>query len=640
VAPLTPQEKVLVSKEFLDTDHGEIECKTCHNGNPEGRTKTEAHQGLEAQPSINNAASACGECHPEIAESVADSLHVTLASFTEQLKARADIEKWEHIDRVRQNHCSACHTNCGGCHVSRPAYAKKGFVDGHIFHARPHSLNQCMACHGSRVGNEFAGLKGQGDIHAQKYYMGCADCHMGDEMHAAAPAGIKSRYDLKEAVQCTDCHKDLEYGSVLDHAVHLGKVQCQVCHSQSYTNCYSCHVGKDDKGIPYFQNKKDVEAFKIGLNPDPSARGAAYKYMLVRHVPADPRAYDYYVKEGMTNFDKVATWKRASPHNIRRRTWQSAECNNCHGNRSLFLDRSDLLAYEIKANERVVVTDRQVPGRIAKTRSLSINSGNVRRDMVVEIDWLHANINSKNIRLIDVRPKAAYEAGHIKGAVNIDPITQLRWPWDSAKPQELIHPEDLAKVFGNQGIAQGNHIIVYDSEGWRAGFLASVLIYTGAEKVSFLAGGLNGWTEAGHSLTKATPKVHPASFETKPQWRFIADNAFVYNNLDNPLTVVVDVRTLDQSIGVTKHPKALRAGRIPGSAKLPLGSLYMDHARPRSPESLLWLLKTRGITPDKTVIVTCNTGAGAGAAFFMFKYLGYPDVRLHDAAWVSWSSIY
>jgi thiosulfate/3-mercaptopyruvate sulfurtransferase len=272
--------------------------------------------------------------------------------------------------------------------------------------------------------------------------------------------------------------------------------------------------------------------------------------------------------------------------------------------------------------------------------SLNIDSSKVREGMVVEIDWLHSNINSKNIRLIDARPKAAYEAGHIKEAANIDPITQLRWPWDSAKPQELIHPEDLARVFGNLGIAQDNHIIVYDRDGSRAGFLASVLIYTGAEKVSFLVGGLTGWTEAGHSLTKATPKVHPTSFKINPQWSFIVDNAFVQKNLDNPLAIVVDVRTLDQSIGVTKHPKAFRAGRIPGSVKLPLGSLYMDHARLRSPESLLWLLKTRRITPDKTVIVTCNTGAGAGGAFFMFKYLGYSDVRLHDAACVGWSSSY
>ena len=30
MAPLEPWEKVLVSKEFFDTDHGEIDCQDCH----------------------------------------------------------------------------------------------------------------------------------------------------------------------------------------------------------------------------------------------------------------------------------------------------------------------------------------------------------------------------------------------------------------------------------------------------------------------------------------------------------------------------------------------------------------------------------------------------------------------------------
>ena len=82
------------------------------------------------------------------------------------------------------------------------------------------------------------------------------------------------------------------------------------------------------------------------------------------------------------------------------------------------------------------------------------------------------------------------------------------------------------------------------------------------------------------------------------------------------------------------NPRALRAGTIPGSVKFPVYGLYMDHARIKPPEQLLYALKNRGITPEKTVILTCNTGAWAGAGFFMLRYLGFPDVRMHDASWV------
>jgi thiosulfate/3-mercaptopyruvate sulfurtransferase len=49
------------------------------------------------------------------------------------------------------------------------------------------------------------------------------------------------------------------------------------------------------------------------------------------------------------------------------------------------------------------------------------------------------------------------------------------------------------------------------------------------------------------------------------------------------------------------------------------------------------MLRTRGITPDRTVITTCDTGLAATDAFFILRYLGFPDVRVHDEAWVGWS---
>jgi thiosulfate/3-mercaptopyruvate sulfurtransferase len=70
---------------------------------------------------------------------------------------------------------------------------------------------------------------------------------------------------------------------------------------------------------------------------------------------------------------------------------------------------------------------------------------------------------------------------------------------------------------------------------------------------------------------------------------------------------------------------------------LPFSALYMDRGELKSPQELLFLLREQGVTPDKTVILTCDTGALSGAAFFMLRSLGFPDVRVHDASWVGWS---
>jgi 3-mercaptopyruvate sulfurtransferase SseA len=630
VVPLEPFEKVLVSKEFLDTDHGEIACVDCHGGNAAANDKKAAHAGLDPYPAANNPEATCGECHDEIVATSKDSLHTTLSTFVTVLKNRSDMNKWEEIDKARQGHCAACHTSsCGGCHVSRPKSAKKGFINGHIFQKRSDPFNQCTACHGSRVGNEYYGMRGQGDVHVSKYDMDCVACHEAEEMHAAAPDGLPGRYHLKEIVACIDCHQDLEHGSVRDHALHIGKVQCQVCHSQTYVNCYSCHVGKDEQGIGYFQNEREVEGMKIGLNYDKDAPEASYNYMLVRHEPSDLEVFDFYVKDAFTNFDKVPTWKRTSPHNIQRKTWQTANCNNCHGNRDLFLSENDLLDYENKANAIVVVPDNKIPTARKKTTPIKLPDVTVRESMVVTSEWLHDNLGK--VVLVDARDKTAFRNGHIEGATLYDPLR-----FGLRNNNNLNPAAQISNNFGRAGMSADDHIVVYDKDGRIAGFMAMVLEYVGAKNVSILKGGIEGWEHHGYHLTKEAAKPTSKNFNGKARSELIVNNDYVRNNLDNLDVVIVDVRDIAQAKGLAKHAQAARPGRIPGSVNLPLSALYMDNGALKSPEELLWMLKKNGVTPDKTVVTTCNTGLQAGGAYFIFRYLGFPDVRVHDESWVSY----
>lgn len=636
MVPLEPQEKVLLSPDFLDSEHGEIGCEACHGGDPSANDKGGAHSGLVPNPSISDPVQACGECHEEITATAPNSLHTTLSPFTTILKSRSDTDTWETVEKARERHCGYCHTSCGGCHVNRPQNVGSGFVNGHVFNRRPDLLNQCTACHGSRVGNEFLGKRGQGDVHAFKGDMGCVACHRAEEMHAAAPEGIKDRYHLKEQVRCTDCHKDLAYGSIRDHNIHIGKVQCQVCHSQTYTNCYSCHTGTDENGLPYYVNHKDEEGMKIGLNSERNAPGADYDYMLVRHVPVDPELFGHYAVGALANFDAVPTWKRTSPHNILRKTWQTANCNHCHGNRALYLSETDLLDYEKAANRRVLVPDSMVPRKIEKTRALDIDLSRVKTQRVVDAQWLRDNLEKNGVVLIDARSKETYEKGHISGAIGLDPVTELRWPWDSDTPQQLLVPAQMAAILGEKGVSDSDHIVVYDDDAWQAAFMLSILDYLGAQKISFLEGGMRTWRLADYPIATSAPEVKTKLFNFSAQSGFLVDNNYLLENLDAPGVVIVDIRTLDQSKKLAKHPRALRAGRVPGSVKFPVYGLYMDHAALKPPEQLLYALKNRGITPEKTVILTCNTGAWAGAGFFVLRYLGFPDVRMHDASWVGW----
>jgi thiosulfate/3-mercaptopyruvate sulfurtransferase len=96
-------------------------------------------------------------------------------------------------------------------------------------------------------------------------------------------------------------------------------------------------------------------------------------------------------------------------------------------------------------------------------------------------------------------------------------------------------------------------------------------------------------------------------------------------------------RAIARTRKVVVDTSNVRTGAIPGSVSLPLGALLMDNGALKSPAELLWVLRTRGITPDRSIVTTCDTGITASDAWFLFRWLGFQDVRVHEEAWVVWS---
>jgi thiosulfate/3-mercaptopyruvate sulfurtransferase len=494
-------------------------------------------------------------------------------------------------------------------------------------------VNQCTACHGSRVGDECFGDRGSGDVHIADGGMDCVDCHGAEEMHASGE-GLKSRYELAEMPKCVNCHEDLKGGDIKQHNLHVGKVQCNVCHSQEYVNCYSCHIGKDDQGLAYFQNRREVETMKIGKAYPGSAAGDA-TYVLVRHVPSDPEAFDYYRKGAFPEFDSLPTWKRASPHNIRRSTWQNSNCNNCHGRRDLFLAESDLLDYEKAANASVVVADEEVP----KTRTGidPVPKADVVAELLVSPEHLHELLVRKEAVLIDARPEADYKKDHIEGAISFDAARHLRYGPKHERAMLLKSVSELARYAGEMGLDGSENVVIYDAGGLRGTLLFLALERIGHKKVAILDGGLEGWEEEGYLTVHGDPpKVAAKTFSPQADDSVIVSNEALSGVLSSSDTVVLDVRSIAQHVGVRKHALASAGGAIKGSTNLPVRALWSVEGFMKDPEVIAWVLAGQGITPDKTVITTCNTSQLASGAYFALRYLGYGKVKVHDGSWVSW----
>ncbi len=358
--PLEAWEKVFISdEEFASSPHNEPNCIACHAGVGGVDNKEEAHAGLIRDPSASPE-KVCGTCHPDVVKTASTSLHFGLQGYETVMEARGADFSNPQMAEAYNNHCTSCHTTCGECHVSRPTYTGGGLIAGHTFKKVASITDTCLACHGGRVGPEYQGKNEgvKGDVHWMKGGMPCVACHTVADFHGDGTE-YAHRYDGKPMPACLDCHPDVADGKdgVMQHTLHQDKVACQVCHSVgAYKQCYGCHVGKDDDGLPYRQLEPSELDFKIGLNPSKSAE-RPWDYVLLRHVPVTPDIFSYYGEDLLPNFDNVPTWKYTTPHNIQRVTPQNTECNNCHGNADLFLTEDDVSPEELEANQSVIVTE-------------------------------------------------------------------------------------------------------------------------------------------------------------------------------------------------------------------------------------------------------------------------------------------
>lgn len=295
-----------------------------------------AHGHVTAQPSR---AGACDACHAEIAAANANSLHSNLWGYKAVIERRGQCE-FDTAPAVQEGfgrNCADCHTTCGQCHVSRPVSVGGGFVDAHKFRRTPNMVENCTACHGSRISYDYTGedVAVLPDIHYARGHR-CELCHWAEEMHgdgqSTNPSGhYEHRYEVATMPRCENCHvkEIMDAGHADDpewngdyHAAHWNgwtgvELQCQVCHSQPYKNCTFCHV-QDPSG---YTIDPSVVAFKIGRNTQPETRGE-YDYTVVRHVPIHPDTYETWPL-ALPGYTELPTWKYASPHNVRRWTAQT-----------------------------------------------------------------------------------------------------------------------------------------------------------------------------------------------------------------------------------------------------------------------------------------------------------------------------
>ena len=237
----------------------------------------------------------------------------------------------------------------------------------------------------------------------------------------------------------------------------------------------------------------------------------------------------------------------------------------------------------------------------------------------------------KEFHLLDVRARAAYEAGHVPGAVHADV-----GPWskavNAARADAAFWKAELAKV----GVTPKKPTVVYSDDPREAARAWWLLKYAGVPDARILNGGWQAYAGAKLPVQKEAVAARAEPFDWKPDSERLADKEEVLKALKSD-TAIVDARSREEYEGTAK--KAKKSGHIPGAVRLE----WSDLIDPKTGKFLTQaelekLLKERAIDPAKPAITYCQSGGRAAVTAFGLELAGAKKVKNYYPSWAEWGN--
>jgi thiosulfate/3-mercaptopyruvate sulfurtransferase len=266
---------------------------------------------------------------------------------------------------------------------------------------------------------------------------------------------------------------------------------------------------------------------------------------------------------------------------------------------------------------------------------------------VVDPAWLSEH--RADVVLADVRwyldgrsGRAAYDAGHLPGAVFVDLDRVLAGPH---RPGSGRHPLPDPVVFAGGlaalGVGDDDVVVGYDDAG---GVIAARLVWllrvTGHD-AAVLDGGLDAGAAALGGLDTQEPRRTPATFTPRP-WPAdrLADADEVARVAADPAAAVLDARDAARFRGDTE-PVDPRAGHVPGARSLPTRG-HLDAAGRLLPaEQLRERFAAAGVHGPEDgarVVSYCGSGVTACHQLLVQEHAGLGAGRLYPGSWSQWSA--
>jgi len=273
------------------------------------------------------------------------------------------------------------------------------------------------------------------------------------------------------------------------------------------------------------------------------------------------------------------------------------------------------------------------------------DKGYANPDVLVSTEWVAANLNDGNIRLLESNEDVLlYDTGHIPGSQKID------WQEDlnDAVVRDYVGQQQFQALMEKLGISNDTTIVFYgDKSNWWATYAFWVFQLFGHTNAKVMDGGRQKWVDEGRELTTDTPSYSAASYSAPARndsaIRAMREQVLDHQQAGLPL---VDVRSPAEFSGELLHmadyPQegSLRGGHIAGARSVPWARAANDDGTFKNAADLRAIYEEeQGLSGSDNIVAYCRIGERSSHTWFVLTYLlGYGNVRNYDGSWTEWGN--
>ena len=256
-------------------------------------------------------------------------------------------------------------------------------------------------------------------------------------------------------------------------------------------------------------------------------------------------------------------------------------------------------------------------------------------ESLLTFDEVQAKGKAADFRLLDVRPRAEYDKGHLPRAVWVDSKAAQAI---ASKPGGLTDREAWQAWVAPLALGESTEVAICDgARQLDAARLWWLLSYLGVAKVSLIDGNVPLWIKEMRPTVAAPTTIDrpQTAFRVHFQTEHLATRDDVLAALKSGQSKIVDARSLDEYTGAKKSSK--RGGHIPAACRLEWSDLVDNDGRFLEESTLKARLAELGIQAGEPVITHCQGGGRASVDAFAIGRLGHPTRNFYQG-WSDWGN--